>query len=109
MTEPPIYRIASVETVARITGEHGRRGCPTCGHDWGPHAMVAPGGDPLGGGFYLCPEFACQCYGTWGIPPGVLPEHRQVPANEIPAAEHIHDLRVKLQAHAAGGGAADDD
>ena len=54
-------------------------GMHECGHELGPHRLVASFGSPLDGGLYYCQEYpGCLCTGTWGTtcPEGVKEKYR---------------------------------
>lgn len=49
--------------------------CETCGHDSGPHVLLATVFGPVGkvedvplGGHMFCQEEGCNCYHTWSLP-----------------------------------------
>ena len=44
--------------------------CEMCGHEAGPHVLLAH--DPMKGGIRRCPEEGCECHATWS-PQGVAP------------------------------------
>lgn len=41
--------------------------CPTCGHDFDQHLVVAEFLDPTKGGTISCPVEDCACYLTWSV------------------------------------------
>ena len=64
--------------------------CSQCDDNMDKHVLINTTGDPMDGGFMLCPVVGCQCFSTWGVG-----EDSSVPSTPDPA--EVAALRERIQ------------